>query len=116
RIVGLRVRVERGHVMLEVRIAFGLAALERFRKLIRRLPTLVRAAGTDGVDVVGDALFVRGQLAEEEKDQDGDGDDAERKDDELEEDVFGRFFGNVDRCSSRESGVGGRKMPGLSLR
>ena len=57
-------------------------------------------------------LLVRGQFAEEEKDQDGDGDDAEREDDELEEDGFaailwGRRFG--------EWGVGCRVWEQMSL-
>jgi hypothetical protein len=46
----------------------------------------VRAAGADGVEVIGNGLLVGGQFAEEEEDQDGDEDDAERKDDELKED------------------------------
>ena len=96
RIVGFRIRVQRGHVVLEVRVTFGLAALERFRELIGGLPALVRTAGADGVEVVGDALLLGRKPAEEEKDEDGDGDDAERKDDELEEDGFGRLFRDVD--------------------
>ena len=44
------------------------------------------AAGADVVEVVGDGLFVGGQLSEKQKDSNCDDHDAEGEEDELEED------------------------------
>src|SRR5205085_3941875 len=70
RIVALRLFVDRGHLLLEIGITRGLSPLERFGKLIGRLPALMRAAGTDGVQIVGDRMLFGGELAEEEEDPD----------------------------------------------
>src|SRR5229473_1531402 len=102
--------------MLEARETFRLPTLDCFRELIRGLPPLVRASGADGVEVIGDGLIVRSQLAEKKKDQDSDQNDAEREDDELEEDGSGRLFGEVGWRGSRGSGVGGRRIQGCGLR
>src|SRR5205814_1313118 len=88
-----------GDLLLEIRDLLSFAALERFRKLIRRLPALVRAAGLDLIQVIGNRLLVAGEFAEEKKNRDGDNDDAEREDDELKEDGARRFAGNVGKIA-----------------
>src|SRR3954454_17654639 len=83
RIVMFRSVVERRNLLLEIDDLLPLAALERLRELIRRLPALMRAAGLDLVQVIGNRLLIAGELPEEEKDRDSNHDDAEGKDDEL---------------------------------
>src|SRR5207253_11203314 len=72
-----------------------LSSLERLRELISRLPALVRAAGADRVEVIGDRMFLSRQLPKQKKHADRHQHDAEGKEYELEEDVAGGFFGDI---------------------
>ena len=95
RIVVLRTLIERRNLLLEIRDFLSFAALQRLRQLISGLPSLVRAARLDRIQIVMDRRFVIGEFPEEKKDRHGNDDDAEGKDDELKEDGARRFAGNV---------------------
>ena len=94
-VIVFRGDVDRRDLLLEIGIALRLSALQRFRELIRGLPSLMRAARSDVVQVVGNRVLFRRELPEQKEDRHTDDDDPQREHHELEKDVAGGLFRDI---------------------